>query len=56
VFTQGRDLILTAATAVALTASLASAQDKPAGYVGSDTCQTCHDDLSKAFERNPRSA
>ncbi len=26
---------------------------KPAGYVGSDTCQGCHDDVFKAFQRNP---
>jgi DmsE family decaheme c-type cytochrome len=30
-----------------------AAQNKPAGYVGSDTCQGCHDDLAKAFQKNP---
>jgi DmsE family decaheme c-type cytochrome len=39
--------------AAAFSVSLAVAQNKPAGYMGSDTCQPCHDDLSKAFERNP---
>jgi len=31
-------------------------QKAPAGapaYVGSETCQTCHEDISKAFEKNP---
>jgi DmsE family decaheme c-type cytochrome len=28
-------------------------QNLPAGYAGSDTCVTCHDDLGKAFQRNP---
>jgi DmsE family decaheme c-type cytochrome len=35
-------------------ASLFGAQDKqPAGYAGSDTCQGCHDEISKAFQKNP---
>ena len=29
------------------------AEDKPATYVGSDTCQTCHEDIFKAFQANP---
>jgi len=28
-------------------------EDKPATYVGSDTCQTCHEDIFKAFQKNP---
>lgn len=35
------------------TAPLLTAQNKPAGYAGSDTCQPCHDDVFKAFQRNP---
>jgi DmsE family decaheme c-type cytochrome len=27
--------------------------DKPAQYVGSDTCQGCHEDISAAFQKNP---
>ena len=30
-----------------------AAEDKPATYVGSDTCQTCHEDIFKAFQKNP---
>ena len=29
------------------------AENKPATYVGSDTCQTCHEDIFKAFQANP---
>jgi len=29
------------------------AENKPATYVGSDTCQTCHEDIFKAFQKNP---
>jgi DmsE family decaheme c-type cytochrome len=42
-----------AVVAAVLSVSLASAQNKAAGYMGSDTCQPCHDDLSKAFQQNP---
>ncbi|MBZ5581359.1 MAG: DmsE family decaheme c-type cytochrome [Acidobacteriia bacterium] len=31
----------------------APAENKPAEYVGSDTCQGCHEDIFKAFEKNP---
>ena len=31
----------------------AAAPAGPATYVGSETCQTCHDDIFKAFEKNP---
>jgi DmsE family decaheme c-type cytochrome len=27
--------------------------NKPAEYVGSDTCQGCHEDIFKAFQKNP---
>lgn len=40
-------------TAFLLTAPLFAAQDKPAGYAGSDTCQPCHEDVFKAFQKNP---
>ncbi|HLK50512.1 MAG TPA: DmsE family decaheme c-type cytochrome [Bryobacteraceae bacterium] len=30
-----------------------SADNKPAAYVGSVTCQTCHEDIYKAFQQNP---
>jgi DmsE family decaheme c-type cytochrome len=36
-----------------LSTSLFAAQSPPAGYVGSDTCQTCHDDFARAFQKNP---
>ena len=26
---------------------------KPADYVGSDTCQACHEDIFNAFQKNP---
>ena len=29
------------------------AESKPATYVGSETCQACHEDISKAFLKNP---
>ncbi len=28
-------------------------ENKPADYVGSDTCQGCHEDIFKAFQNNP---
>jgi len=35
--------------------SLCSAQSpsRPPGYAGSDTCQVCHEDIAKAFQKNP---
>lgn len=41
-----------------LATSLFAAQspNRPAGYAGSDACQTCHDDIYKAFESNPHHA
>jgi DmsE family decaheme c-type cytochrome len=30
--------------------------NKPATYVGSETCQPCHEDISKAFPKNPHQA
>jgi DmsE family decaheme c-type cytochrome len=33
--------------------SLTAQQKLPAGYAGSDACLACHDDLGKAFNRNP---
>ena len=29
------------------------AANKPADYVGSETCQACHEDIAKAFQKNP---
>ena len=29
------------------------AADKPPSYVGSETCQACHEDIYKAFQKNP---
>ena len=29
------------------------AENKPAEYVGSTTCQTCHEDIFNAFQKNP---
>jgi len=34
------------------TAQTKPADTKPADYMGSDTCQTCHEDLFKAFQKN----
>jgi DmsE family decaheme c-type cytochrome len=31
----------------------APADNKPATYVGSETCQTCHEDIFKAFQKSP---
>src|SRR5271165_3035189 len=28
-------------------------ENKPADYVGSETCQACHEDIFKAFQKNP---
>jgi DmsE family decaheme c-type cytochrome len=53
------------AAALLLSATSGSAQDKtsapapskeppkPAEYVGSDTCQACHEDIFNAFQKNP---
>jgi DmsE family decaheme c-type cytochrome len=38
---------------VLLAAGAARAQDKPAGYAGSETCQPCHDEIFQAFQKNP---
>ena len=32
------------------------ADSKPAEYVGSTTCQTCHEDIFNAFQKNPHQA
>src|SRR5579862_8134401 len=29
------------------------ADNKPATYVGSETCQACHEDIFNAFQKNP---
>ncbi len=49
----GPPLAWRAAAAVLFLTSLAFAQNKPAGYAGSDSCSTCHEDISKAFQKNP---
>ena len=41
------------AAATAAPAQEAKPENKPAEYVGSDTCAACHEDLSKAFADNP---
>ncbi len=33
--------------------ALSDSRQPPAGYAGSDTCQGCHEDLFKAFAKNP---
>lgn len=33
-----------------------STPNKPAEYVGSEMCQTCHEDIYKAFQKNPHHA
>jgi DmsE family decaheme c-type cytochrome len=54
-------LLFTAVMASAQTQPPAAAQppaevNKPAEYVGSETCQVCHEDIAKAFEKNPHHA
>ncbi|MGD1093032.1 MAG: DmsE family decaheme c-type cytochrome [Bryobacteraceae bacterium] len=34
----------------------AAAQTMPAGYAGSEACAVCHEDISKAFAKNPHNA
>jgi hypothetical protein len=34
-------------------APAAPAENKPAEYVGSTTCQSCHEDIFNAFQKNP---
>lgn len=57
-----RSIVIAAAVAVGLASG--SAQQKPsapasssknqsATYMGSETCQTCHEDIYKAFQQNP---
>jgi DmsE family decaheme c-type cytochrome len=36
-----------------LFATVLGAQDQPAGYAGSETCGACHEDIFKAFQKNP---
>ncbi len=36
----------------AATSDAAAPSSAPAAYVGSETCQTCHEDIFKAFQRN----
>ncbi|MCX6621521.1 MAG: hypothetical protein NTY38_10655 [Acidobacteria bacterium] len=36
-------------------AATAPTDNKPATFVGSETCQTCHEDIFKAFQKNPHS-
>jgi DmsE family decaheme c-type cytochrome len=52
----GSPLAFAALAAFFFSASLLSAQNKPAGYAGSETCQPCHGDIFKAFQRNPHHA
>src|SRR5688500_1071612 len=53
---------LLAAAAFLVFALVAKAQEvkvapeEKAGYVGSETCQTCHEDLFNAFQKNPHHA
>jgi DmsE family decaheme c-type cytochrome len=51
---SGRGLNACATILGALVAlAAASAQEKPATYVGSETCQACHEDIFNAFQKNP---
>ena len=50
---RGLPFAFTAVTALLFCAPPLPAQNKPAGYAGSDTCSACHEDLSRAFDRNP---
>lgn len=49
-------LSLVLALAVCLAGAQQAAQKKAATTVGSDTCQACHEDVSKAFQTNPHAA
>ncbi len=37
----------------AQSAPASSPDNKPATYMGSETCQACHEDIFKAFQQNP---
>ncbi|HEY1242439.1 MAG TPA: DmsE family decaheme c-type cytochrome [Bryobacteraceae bacterium] len=55
---QAAVVVFTVALGFAQTQPAAPAQpaaeaNKPAEYVGSETCQTCHEDIGKAFQKNP---
>jgi len=62
---RGVRRLLMPAAALLFAATIGSAQDKvsapapskeppkPAEYVGSDTCQGCHEDIFNAFQKNP---
>ena len=62
----GRRLMLLAAAVLAglatgsaqqqASAPPSSPDNKPASYMGSETCQTCHEDIFKAFQQNPHHA
>lgn len=44
---------LTIVAAISPAASLSGAEERPAGYAGSETCQTCHEEIFTAFQKNP---
>src|SRR5579883_2432115 len=43
----------TPAAAETKPADQAAAANKPAEYIGSEMCGACHEDISKAFAKNP---
>src|SRR5689334_17267870 len=52
---------LAVAAAMILSAGFTAAQapatnNKPATYAGSEACQMCHEDIYKAFQKNPHVA
>lgn len=52
---ERRGLICASGFALFLAVTAATAQ-VPTPYAGSETCQTCHEDISKAFAKNPHYA
>ncbi len=53
-FGRGRYVCAAVLSALfAVATARAQGNDKPPTYVGSDTCQACHEDIFKAFQQNP---
>src|SRR5215472_9516931 len=40
----------------ALTAAAQTSSTQPSAYAGSEACQMCHEDIYKAFQKNPHIA
>jgi DmsE family decaheme c-type cytochrome len=49
----GKVCLLSVAVVLLVGAAAASAQTTPKGFAGTAQCGTCHDEISKAFDKNP---